>query len=951
MNVLEWKIVPQGVCFSVRRRDGVRVAVERWALEPVATPRASPASIAPLLRLLDSDDAELQRLDELLVSHAVVATFSGVEAGLLALPPRRDPAVAIRSRGNVTEASFALECELSFPGAKAAVIERTGSMVTVDGVSFLLSSPLFRLLEAVDEFNASTPADAEERMRAWGAIRALATDEVQYDNYLGDLRVIVAHRFSLRPFVNARGEPDFDVTFIDPLSEQPVLAESRQDSFGKGFRRFPSVRNRYPAGNGTHVVLEPRVQNALVAAHRAMRGTPSERREFIRSPHAHIRAVLPDALGEFDLSEIFHDADLSERVVAVGIYEPRVLPWLVRKGHSWLPPEGGGIRIGETSLELSPESASKLLTEVREARAEGRPAVTFGEISVPATADAEVALEHLVSEFTPSSPPEAVQSSAVVTAVDEGNGKQVLQIRANLEAVEYESGESKSRRLPRSTDGLLRTTAMPHQTEALGWLMDHYEAGRPGVLVADDMGLGKTLTALAFLAWLKRLQANGKLAERPFLLVAPTGLLRNWADESTKHLVGGVLGNRLDAHGATLRAMRLAAGGTKEFDAGLPVLDVAKLQRADWVLTTYETLRDYQHSFARVAWGCLVFDEAQKLKNPTVAMTDAAKAMNADFRIAMTGTPVENRLADLWSIVDTVHPGRLGALKAFVSTYEAESPDAAAALGRLRDELVSPPPFMVRRLKEDKLPGLPEREIHLYREPMGRKQAHAYTEAVKRARTPGTKMLAFLHDCRRISLHPEDVASLSSDEALVEDSARMRVLFRCLDQVRAAGEKALVFLDSLELQGVLAGYIQRRYQLAKPPLIISGEVAGAKRKGRVDDFQSREGFDVMILSPRAAGIGLTITAANHVIHLARWWNPAVEDQCNDRVYRIGQRKKVHVHVPCAVHPTYGDESFDVKLNALLDRKREMSKDVLAPPEVSESELNAMFQSIVAPRAP
>lgn len=946
MKVLEWRNLSGGISFSVRGADGAGVAVERWALESVATPTASAAGVSPLLRLLDADDAELQGPDSLLVSHSVVASFSGAEATLLGLPQRRDPVVAIRSRGNVTEAGFALECELSLPGAKPAIIERRGSLVAVDGAWFLLSAPLFRLLEAVDAFNASPPADAEDRMRAWGAIRALATDEVQYDNYLGDLRVVVAHRFSLRPFVNGKGEPDFDVTFIDPLSEQPVLPESRQDSFGKGFRRFPSVRSRYPAGNGTHVVLEPRLQNALVAVHRAMRGTPSERREFIRSPHAHIRSVLPDGFEDIDLSDVLHDADLSDRVVAVGIYEPRVLAWLVRKGQSWLPPEGGGLRIGDSSLELSPESAAKLLTEVREARVAGRPTVTCEGLSVPASADAEVALEHLVSEFTLSSSAE-VRSRAAVAEVGEQSGRQVLQIRANLEAVEYESSESTSRTLPRSIDGLLRTMLMPHQIEALGWLMDHYEAGRPGVLVADDMGLGKTLTALAFIAWLRRLQAEGKVAERPFLLVAPTGLLRNWADESTKHLVGGVLGNRLDAHGSTLRAMRLAAGSTKEFDTGLPVLDVAKLQRADWVLTTYETLRDYQHSFARVAWGCLVFDEAQKLKNPTVAMTDAAKAMNADFRIAMTGTPVENRLADLWSIVDTVHPGRLGALRAFVSTYEAESPSAAVALSRLRDELVSPPPFMVRRLKEDKLPGLPEREIHLYREVMGHKQAQAYTDAVKRARTPGTKMLSFLHDCRRISLHPEALGALVSDAAFIKDSARVRVLFRCLDQVHEAGEKALVFLDSLEMQGLLAGCVQRRYQLKQPPLIISGEVAGGKRKGKVDDFQSRDGFDVMILSPRAAGVGLTITAANHVVHLARWWNPAVEDQCNDRVYRIGQMKKVHVHVPCAVHPTYGEESFDVKLNALLDRKRDMSRDVLAPPEVSESELHAMFQSMVA----
>jgi SNF2 family DNA or RNA helicase len=346
----------------------------------------------------------------------------------------------------------------------------------------------------------------------------------------------------------------------------------------------------------------------------------------------------------------------------------------------------------------------------------------------------------------------------------------------------------------------------------------------------------------------------------------------------------------------------------------------------------------------------IAFDEVQKIKTPGTIMTRAAKAMNADFTIAMTGTPVENRLADLWCIMDTVQPGLLGDLKSFSQKYECE-PDLdelKALQSRLMDEREAKAPPMLRRMKSDRLKGLPEKREHRIEVPMPSRQAAAYSEAVSTARTADEKgaMLRALQQFRAISLHPvhpeqDDVAEY------VAQSARYVALFRILDDVQARGEKALIFLESREAQPVLASIIQRKYGLPRQPLLINGAVSGPKRQDRVNLFQAGgNGFDVMILSPRAGGVGLTLTAANNVVHLSRWWNPAVEDQCTDRVYRIGQVREVNVYYPLAVHPEFGESSFDLRLHALLERKRELSRQLLMPPVDPDKDTEALFSSTV-----
>lgn len=224
--------------------------------------------------------------------------------------------------------------------------------------------------------------------------------------------------------------------------------------------------------------------------------------------------------------------------------------------------------------------------------------------------------------------------------------------------------------------------------------------------------------------------------------------------------------------------------------------------------------------------------------------------------------------------------------------------------------------MILRRLKDDHLKGLPEKHVHQHVKAMPKAQADAYKTAVSQARASNGdgrgRMLGAIHALKRVSLSPIPIEQHGIDDEVIAASAHLQAMVEVLDAIHQQGEKALMFVEYLDVQEALAAFLCERYRMNDPPMKISGKVAGAVRQKYVNRFQSTADgqFNVMLLSPKAGGVGLTLTSANHVIHLSRWWNPAVEDQCTDRVFRIGQTREVHIHYPLAEHPDYGTKSFD-----------------------------------------
>ncbi|RFC62257.1 hypothetical protein DYI37_17285 [Fulvimarina endophytica] len=778
-----------------------------------------------------------------------------------------------------------------------------------------------------------------------------------------------------------------------------LLPRDLQAVFLQQFRKEEATPPAYVLGRGEFMVVDPELRTALDVVRNKRRAPRSEREDFVRNPWAAFSQALarkPKSPSEPNLEEaenvednaelssslLVETAQYAERVIGLGVWQKPDIPWLKAPGGQWLP-ERFPVTIGETVVTLDERSTAVLKETWTAAVAAGESKIVHegATLETAKVGDTLRSLGIVVDEPEGESPdgpnytqddtgdgPNAGFEEATATSPDPlsqipdpseppvAPDRQVLLIHQNFEGVDYEIAYP--RRAPDETvdfpKHLTRSEPKPHQCEGFAWLSAAWKVGWPGVLLADDMGLGKTFQSLAFLAWLRAENLKKGSSRLPVLVVAPTALLRNWIEEADRHLMPNALGERVDAFGSALSRLRTKSGdGWSDEDS----LDVARMRRADWVLTTYETLAQHHRAFARTAFSAAIFDEAQKIKNPGTVNTQAAKAMNVDFCLMMTGTPIENRLADLWCIVDRAVPGYLGALKDFSKAYEDVTEDR---LGELKAKLdgpdVSTPPLMLRRMKEDILSALPERRRISLPAEMPPAQAAAYGTALREAmegeRSHGA-MLKAIHAFRGLSLHPDGVADLDPFDAgavatWIGRSARVSEAVKALDEIAERGEKALVFLEDLAMQSAFARAMATRYNLKKEPGIINGNVPGEKRLAIVDAFQTGPaGFDLLVLSPKAAGVGLTITAANHVIHLSRWWNPAVEDQCNDRCYRIGQNKQVTIYIPQAIHPAFKDASFDLTLDKLLERKRSLSHAMLRSP-VEDGDVAALFGGVIRP---
>ena len=935
-------LTPNGVSWSFNQ------TVESWFKD---LPIQAAAAVNDYL----SDRADDMQAKALHVPAAIVASWSATVAQQMGLPPNVPLAFDIRLTGTMGRPGAHISVRWLQPGKSipARDVVRNGLWLTYQDKNYRINSPIYDVLTPVELFNESKESSVEDQFRLWLRIRETLGETLSNqltDGFLRSFRVITASALTFSIRTDAHGDVQLDPVLLTDKREDsgenwqkvPALSEVDEELFPRRLDQLREGVPAFPLSKGTYVVADEPLQRALAAV-RQLRQAPAEQR---KRAAMHPEAVIREIMGS-DESEptVFVETEkFSDRVRDVGEWTAPVLPWIKISPLNWGVPSSGGLRIGGVELPLDEPTVVKAVKDIQGAIALGKPTVTVAGQQIPATAANEGALKQLQSAMT--------RISHGVAGISEGLSpvKNVLIIETNFEDALFTRTSQGKRPGNLCQPNGLKTTPKKHQDLGLAWLQKHWIEGSRGALLCDDMGLGKTFQALAFCLWLREMMQVGTLGKKPLLLIAPVGLLLNWEAEINEHLIAPGLGNLVLAYGEHLRSLR--RGRHVDGTAGL---DTTLMASSDVVLANYEAVSDYQLSFGAVSFAAVVLDEAQKIKSPQARMTHAVKGLNSDFMLAMTGTPVENRLADLWCIADAVQPGALGDLREFSARYEIEGSDVQVLRKLIWQEENSVqvhPKLLLRRLKSEKLDGLPLKYEHLIKVPMPSRQADAYQRALALKEISGPDgTLGMIHALRRVSLHPSLIeGGVHGSELRIEESARFVATMSILDKVCNTGDKVLIFLESLDLQEAdqLPLLLQRRYRLAKPPMVINGQVSTETRQSRVNAFQTQRDFDVMLLSPKAGGVGLTLTAANHVIHLSRWWNPAVEDQCSDRVYRIGQTKPVHIYYPLAVLPESEDSSFDVQLQMLMDRKRKLARNLLSAPAFTKDDYESLISGLKRP---
>jgi non-specific serine/threonine protein kinase len=451
----------------------------------------------------------------------------------------------------------------------------------------------------------------------------------------------------------------------------------------------------------------------------------------------------------------------------------------------------------------------------------------------------------------------------------------------------------------------LHATLRPYQQTGVQWLHLLSRLGL-GACLADDMGLGKTMQVLTLL-----LVCRQQHSRQPSLLAAPASLLANWVSEIERFAPSL---RTIVAHPSAMPANELRT------------LDAESVKDADLVITSYGYILRIPE-LTNIPWRLAILDEAQAIKNPDAKQTRAVKRIKAQARIALTGTPIENRLGDLWSIFDFVNPGLLGSGKEFTDFAKRLAGRTHNPYGPLR-ELVRP--YILRRLKTDKtvIADLPEKtEVKAFCQ-LTRRQAALYQEAVDELadrlgkseegiERRGT-ILSFLMRFKQICNHPSQW--LGDGEWAEQDSGKLARLREIAEVIAARQEKVLVFTQFREVTSNLATFLESVF--GRPGLVLHGETEVKKRQSLVTAFQQDETVPFFVLSLKAGGAGLNLTAASHVIHFDRWWNPAVENQATDRAFRIGQNKNV------LVQKFVCRGTLEENIDALIESKQKMSTDML-----------------------
>lgn len=879
----------------------------------------------PLATLVDNGYAYASK-EGCLLPYENIYLLDEDERILLGVPQPYDKAMRLvgTSMLNLSDFEYKVEFLTYVPDGELIVCERGGNILVKGRDKYLLNEAQYALLNRVDAFNSTPEEDktTDYNLRCFAEIKALAEQAgCQLDSYLENENVYAPERIKIEI---GRDDEGFTV--------EPAVNIEENDKFQTYFDKMRKVQAQYPVqrenGERVRIVLNKEQKENLhyLKEQCGKHKTREEIQKMIEQP---TEFFDPNS---FDLSELY-----SDRVIEIGVYKPKFYPFICPYKSCWIA--GATVETpqnGTTKVTInSEEELEKLKREIQSAKENKKGIVEYNNTQLDIE-DAMFLAQTAEKQLKDPSQPAKVES-------ENGNeARNVLIIEENAEELGFAVKErtiEKGDKYTLFTDPFLQEgfSLKDHQKEGVAWLQHLYKSKASGCLMADDMGLGKTLQILYFIDWHSRKYANHK----PYLIVAPISLLENWKNEYERFFMQP----RMKINMLTSKDV------TRKFDKSI----VDKMQKMDIILTNYESLRISQLNFCAVEFDVVALDEAQKIKSPGTLVTNAAKALKCNFKIAMTGTPVENSLLDLWCIMDFCVPGLLGNAKAFAAQYQnplkKEDTDIVALGNEVHDKLGV---YFMRRLKKDAAKDLPDK-IELKEKvlmPPVQKETYAsvvndYTSGIQ------PNMLVTIMHLREVSEHPylydSTLLNHETDE-IVETSARLQATIKFLDEIKKKGEKVIIFVERKETQKMLQKLCLERYGIitkiinGDTPSIIKRNMPNKQsRQSSIDEFQAVDGFNVIIMSPVAAGMGLNVTAANHVIHYSRHWNPAKENQATDRAYRIGQTKDVFVYYPMAVRADI--KSFDETLDDLLSRKTSLATSTIFPTErveVKQEEIGQML---------
>lgn len=879
----------------------------------------------PLATLVDNGYAYASK-EGCLLPYENIYLLDEDERILLGVPQPYDKAMRLvgTSMLNLSDFEYKVEFLTYVPDGELIVCERGGNILVKGRDKYLLNEAQYALLNRVDAFNSTPEEDktTDYNLRCFAEIKALAEQAgCQLDSYLENENVYAPERIKIEI---GRDDEGFTV--------EPAVNIEENDKFQTYFDKMRKVQAQYPVqrenGERVRIVLNKEQKENLhyLKEQCGKHKTREEIQKMIEQP---TEFFDPNS---FDLSELY-----SDRVIEIGVYKPKFYPFICPYKSCWIA--GATVETpqnGTTKVTInSEEELEKLKREIQSAKENKKGIVEYNNTQLDIE-DAMFLAQTAEKQLKDPSQPAKVES-------ENGNeARNVLIIEENAEELGFAVKErtiEKGDKYTLFTDPFLQEgfSLKDHQKEGVAWLQHLYKSKASGCLMADDMGLGKTLQILYFIDWHSRKYANHK----PYLIVAPISLLENWKNEYERFFMQP----RMKINMLTSKDV------TRKFDKSI----VDKMQKMDIILTNYESLRISQLNFCAVEFDVVALDEAQKIKSPGTLVTNAAKALKCNFKIAMTGTPVENSLLDLWCIMDFCVPGLLGNAKAFAAQYQnplkKEDTDIVALGNEVHDKLGV---YFMRRLKKDAAKDLPDK-IELKEKvlmPPVQKETYAsvvndYTSGIQ------PNMLVTIMHLREVSEHPylydSTLLNHETDE-IVETSARLQATIKFLDEIKKKGEKVIIFVERKETQKMLQKLCLERYGIitkiinGDTPSIVKRNMPNKQsRQSSIDEFQAVDGFNVIIMSPVAAGMGLNVTAANHVIHYSRHWNPAKENQATDRAYRIGQTKDVFVYYPMAVRADI--KSFDETLDDLLSRKTSLATSTIFPTErveVKQEEIGQML---------